>query len=113
MSSKKLVGGWWSYPPRKLGPLMTVVALSGLAMSAIGPRGAGGAGPPRVARLRTAPLIWSLSSRQVARPALSVTPGLDSGIYAAVPLGIDNRFIVDAPQGIDDRMIVEAPGGPR
>ena len=113
MSSKKSVGSWWSYPPRKLGPLMTVVALSGLAMSAVGPRGAGRAGPPRVAGLRASPLIWNLSSRQVARPARSATPGLDSGIYAAVPQDIDNRFVVDTPQRIDDRMIVEAPGGPR
>lgn len=113
MLSKKSIGSWWAYPPRKLGQLMTVVALSGLAMSAIGPRGPGRAGPPRAPRMSTSPRAWSLANPPLTRVAPEVNLSFDAGIYKAAPQGIDNRFVVDAPQGIDARMIVEAPGGLR
>jgi hypothetical protein len=85
--------------PRTIGQLMVVVALSGLAFTALVPRHA----PPRTVRrtFRAVPVqAW-------------VTPGpaassIDDRFVHPAPEGIDPKFVVQAPSGIDDGMIVPA-----
>jgi len=103
MTKLKTPPKFWTFPPRSLGQLMTVVALSGLAVSAFAPRGGLGVPPPRARRFMAAP-----AARTWAVPNDPALPAADPIIFAA-PAGIDDRMVVAAPPGIDDRMVV-APG---
>jgi hypothetical protein len=86
--------------PRTIGQLMVVVALSGLAFTALVPRYA----PPRPARrtLRAVPIQAWVTPGPVASMSID-----DRFVYPA-PEGIDPKFVVQAPVGIDDGMIVPA-----
>ena len=94
-------------PPRKLSQLMTVIALSGLAMAALVPRGRGKPYNPLwpvPARLgwRSTPGPVSEPSRvPVDRFIVAPREDLDPGMVVAAPEGIDDRMIVPTvPQGL-------------
>ncbi len=74
-------------PPRTLGQIMTLVALSGFGMAALVPRDGM---PPR---------RWAV-------PAPRFGPVLPPPI----PVPVD-RFVITASQMMDERMIIQAPGG--
>ena len=91
------------FPPRSLSQLMTVVALSGLAMAALVPRGGGRSFAPQ-RRLAPPPRLWSFPA-----PASPRGEAYDRFVITA-PEGLDPGIVVAAPEGIDDRMIA-APAG--
>jgi hypothetical protein len=79
---------------------MVVVALSGLAFTALAPRHA----PPRPVRrtFRAVPVqAW-------VTPGPAASTSIDERFVHPAPEGIDPKFVVQAPSGIDDGMIVPA-----
>lgn len=103
MTNPKTPRKFRPFPPRSLGQLMTVVALSGLAVSSLVPRGGPGVSAPRARWFMAAP-----GARTRVVPPYATLPAADPMVFPA-PAGIDDRMVVAAPSGIDDRMIV-APG---
>ena len=104
---------WW-FPPRTLGQLMTLVALAGLGLAAVTPKGRTPL-PPRVV-----PTRWfSPQSPAVRFAPLTERAGPDDRFVVTGPARIDEAFIVQAPEGFDDGMIAPAfaptgrPGNPR
>ena len=93
----KRKGPWWA--PRTLGRLMTVIALSGLAMAGYA---------HRTRRPATAPLYRVRFLPPGVSQGIPVPRPMDPSILVAPP-GIDDAMIVTARSGIDDAMIIH-PG---
>ena len=112
-TSKAPVRGRFA-PPRTIRQLMTVVALSGLAMSALSRRDGVVAPRPtfRAARPTLRVALRALRHQPpVVQPA---EPGtVDDRILVAAPQGIDARFVVAAPDGIDDGIFAAPARSPR
>ena len=92
------------FPPRSLHRIMTVVALSGLAMAALLPRG-GPTSVPLAPRVR--PRIALAPRLRLPRPPVPApVPGVDDRMIFAAPADLDPRFLVSAPVDLDPRMVV-------
>jgi hypothetical protein len=100
MSRSKPGPGHWSWPLRSIGRLMTLVALSGLAL-AVWTEGSRRPNVPPAIRipLRRAPRAQALDLPRTRLPAER-----DRSVIVA-PGGIDEAMIKRAPEGIDDAMI--------
>jgi hypothetical protein len=89
--------------PRTIGQLMVVVALSGLAFTALAPRYA----PPRPAR-RTLRAVRAVPIQAWVTPGPAAPTSIDERFVHPAAEGIDPKFVVQAPSGIDDGMVVPA-----
>ena len=85
------------FPIRSIGRLMTLVALSGLALAAFSEQSR-----PTILPVRTKPALL----RWVPPPARAPSPRLRAPGVIVAPRGIDEAMIVTAPSGIDEAMIV-------
>ena len=100
------------FPPRTLGQLMALVALCGVVLAVVVPRGGGsggGAAKPIRGRLGT----LRLRNATIGPPRLSLLPPAqtaagDDPMVVVAATEIDDAFLIPAPVEIDDAMIVRA-----
>ncbi len=106
--TEKTVGLAWfgPRPPRQLSKLMSLVAMSGLALAALTPRpGAPTPTPPRI--VPRAPYVWTPTGSSSTPPPL-VVPA-DRFVLAA-PDDLDPRFVLAAPDAMDPHMVFPSTG---